>query len=107
MYVGLLTNSDGQFTSVLRDCGVYQPFDPCLISSEIDVRKPDLKAYELLLLKLNLPAGEVIFIDDRAENIEAAKKLGLDGILFKSHQQLEKELIQRKVIIRKESSLIF
>ena len=96
--VGLLSNSDGQFTSLLRDCGIYEPFDPCLISSEIGVRKPDLKAYKLLLSKLGLSPEEVIFIDNQLENVEAAKKLGLDGILFKSHHQLKSELIQRQVL---------
>ena len=96
--VGLLSNSDGQFTNLLRDCGIYEPFDPCLISSEIGIRKPDLRAYKLLLSELRLSPDEVIFIDNQIENVEAAKELGLDGILFKSHRQLKSELIQRKIL---------
>jgi putative hydrolase of the HAD superfamily len=98
--VGLLSNSDGQFTNLLRECGVYEPFDPCLISTEIGALKPDLKAYKLLLSRLDLSPEEVIFIDDKLENVEAAKKLGLDGILFESQSQLKSELIQRQVISR-------
>jgi epoxide hydrolase-like predicted phosphatase len=96
--VGLLSNSDGHFTNLLRDCGIYEPFDPCLLSSEIGALKPNLKAYKLLLSELSLPPKEVIFIDDKLENVEAAKDLGLDGILFESAQQIKRELIKRQVL---------
>jgi len=44
---------------------------------------------------MELPATSIIFIDDRAENIEAAQKLGFDAILFTSQNQLQKELKKR------------
>lgn len=97
--VGLLSNSDGQFTNLLRDCGIFELFDPCFLSSEIGVRKPDLKAYQLLLSELALFPEEVIFIDDKRKNVEAAKELGMDGILFESPVQLRNELIKRQVFL--------
>ncbi len=98
--VGLLSNSDGQFTNLLRDCGIYEPFDPCLLSTEIGALKPDLKAYSLLLSELALSPEEVIFIDDKLENVEAAKKMGIDGIVFESSQQIRDELLKRKLLKR-------
>ena len=96
--VALLSNIDERLSKLIRDFGLYEPFNPCLLSCEIGIEKPDLKAYELLLIELNLPAKEVIFIDDRPENIEAAKAVGLDAILFQSEQQLREELSKREVI---------
>jgi epoxide hydrolase-like predicted phosphatase len=96
--VGLLSNADAGFASLLRDCGIYEPFDPCLLSAEIGIRKPDLKAYQFLLSKLDLPPEDVIFIDDKLENVNAAKQLGIDGILFQSPAQLKAELTQREVL---------
>lgn len=96
--VALLSNIDERLSKLIRDFGLYEPFNPCLLSCEIGIEKPDLKAYELLLTELNLPAKEVIFIDDRPENIEAAKAVGLDAILFQSEQQLREELSKREVI---------
>ena len=93
--VALLSNIDDRLSKLIRDFGLYEPFEPCLLSCEIGVGKPDLKAYELLLKTLNLPAKDVVFIDDRPENIEAAKKIGLDAILFESEQQLRNELSTR------------
>ncbi len=96
--VALLSNIDERLSKLIRDFGLYEPFNPCLLSCEIGIEKPDLKAYELLLTKLNLQAKEVIFVDDRPENIESAKTIGLDAILFESEQQLRNELSRRGVL---------
>lgn len=93
--VALLSNIDDRLAKLVRDFGLYAPFDPCLLSCEIGVEKPDPKAYEILLCRLNLPAKDVVFIDDRPENIDAAKKVGLDAILFESEDQLRAELEKR------------
>ncbi len=96
--VGMLSNIDGRFAKIVRHCGFYDPFDPCLLSCDIDVRKPDKRAYEILLSKLDLPAKEIVFIDDRLENVEMAKKAGLDAILFESEGQLRAELAKRDAL---------
>lgn len=96
--IALLSNIDERLSKLIRDFGLYEPFEPCLLSCEIGVEKPDLKAYELLLKTLNLPAQDVVFIDDRPENVEAAKTIGLDAILFESEQQLRTDLITRGAI---------
>lgn len=96
--IGLLSNIDERLSNLIRDFGLYEPFHPCLLSCKIGIEKPDLRAYELLLTKLNLPAKDVIFIDDRLENIESAKVIGLDAILFESEQQLRNELRKRGVL---------
>lgn len=57
--------------------------DGKIISYEVKTIKPEKKIYELLLSKYNLIPQECIFIDDRKENIIAAKNLGINGIQFK------------------------
>lgn len=96
--IALLSNIDEPLAKLIRDFGLYEPFYPCLLSCEIGIEKPDPKAYELLLAKLNLPAKEILFIDDLSENVEAAKKIGIDAILFESLQQLRKELLERELL---------
>lgn len=96
--VGLLSNINDRYTKLIRDFGFYDPFDPCLLSCEIGLDKPDPKAYEFLLSKLNIPAEEVVFIDDKLENIEAAKKMGIDAILFESAPQIRRELEKRELL---------
>ena len=98
MRIGMLSNIDDRYTKLIRDFGFYEPFDPCLLSCEMGLEKPDPKAYELLLKTINLPAKEIVFIDDKTENVEAAQKMGIDAILFESPQQLRKELAKRDLL---------
>lgn len=96
--VGMLSNIWESLAEKVRAHGLYEPFDPCLLSCEIGVEKPDPKAYSLLLDALALPASDVVFIDDRAENVAAAQKMGLDAILFQSPQQIRGELSLRDLL---------
>jgi HAD superfamily hydrolase (TIGR01509 family) len=96
--VALLSNIDTRLAKLVRDFGLYEPFEPCLLSCEIGVEKPDIKAYEILLTKMHVPVGDIIFVDDRQENIDAATHVGLDAILFQSETQLRRELLKRKLL---------
>jgi len=96
--VALLSNIDVRLSRILRELNLYHPFDPCLLSCEIDAEKPNPKAYQVALDALKTPAHEVVFIDDRPENIEAAKQMGLDAILFESTAQIRKELSKRNLL---------
>lgn len=80
---------------IIRKMGYYDLFSPVLLSYEIGVKKPNPEAFKILLEKLQKPASSVIFVDDRIENVEAAKNLGIDSIQFISPKQLKKELIER------------
>ncbi len=93
--VGMLSNTTDYRSKLIRSFGLYEPFEPCLLSCEMGIRKPDLEAYRLLLEKLELPANEVVFVDDKIANIEAANQLGIDGIFFDSEEQFKLELIKR------------
>ncbi len=93
--VAMLSNIDSRLAGMVKSFGLYEPFYPCLLSCEIGVEKPDLKAFEILLERLGLPASEVVYIDDNSENIEAARKTGLDAILFESTGQIRSQLTSR------------
>lgn len=95
--VALLSNIDHRLARIIRNGGFYDPFEPCLLSCELGLSKPDPKIFEVLLKHLELPAEDVIFIDDKVENVISAKKAGIDAIVFESHDQLVRELEQRGV----------
>ncbi len=59
--------------------------DGGIFSHEVKCKKPDLKIYKIFLEKYNLKAEECIFIDDRKENVEAAKKIKFNTIEFKDY----------------------
>ncbi len=101
--VGLLSNINDRYITLMRDFGFYEPFEPCLLSCEIGLEKPNPKVYELLLQTMHLPPQDIVFIDDKVENVEAAKEMGIDAILFESERKLKGELIKRG-ILRNEST---
>src|SRR5262249_53709727 len=57
-------------------------FDAVVGSYEIGHAKPEPEIYEATLSKLGIPAHEAVFVDDRAENVAAAEKLGLRTFHF-------------------------
>ena len=63
-----------------------------IFSYQHKIIKPDLKIYEKLLTDYDLKAEECVFIDDRLENIEAAKKVGYVGIQFFGYEDAKVKL---------------
>ena len=53
-----------------------------VVSSSVHLAKPEPAIYQLLLSKYNLKAQECVFIDDRADNVNAAMALGMSGIVY-------------------------
>ncbi len=54
--------------------------------------KPGAEIYHLLEQRYNLTPSRTVFIDDTPINIEAAKKLGWEGIVYKDYDQVKREL---------------
>ncbi len=71
----------------------FMPYmDGAVISYQIQMIKPDREIYEYLLDKYGLAPEECVFIDDRPENVEAAKAIGMGGIRFEDFEQANEEL---------------
>ena len=51
-------------------------------SYELGLLKPDIKIYQTLAQKLNVPYEQILFIDDKERNILPAQSLGINGIIF-------------------------
>jgi len=79
-----------------EECGeslAFMPYmDGGLVSFKAGKTKPDSEMYQAFLDKYGLKAEECIFIDDTAENVDAAKRLGFEGIVFTSYEELLAEL---------------
>lgn len=63
-----------------------------VVSGKLNVMKPEPEIYDHLLTTYNLTNTHTLFIDDREENIEAAKKKGMHGIVYKNPTQLFTDL---------------
>lgn len=64
-------------------------------SCDVGVCKPEREIYLDCLVKLGADAREVLFLDDRESNIEAARALGLHAVLFKDASNAAAEIESR------------
>jgi len=80
MYV--LSNMSQANADYLRQREYFSRFQGVVISAEEKLNKPDLELFERVLSRYSLEAKNVLFIDDTAENIEAASSLNMHGLLF-------------------------
>ena len=88
-----LTNTNALHLAFLRfSIPSLAVFDDWIASCDVGLRKPDAAIYQLALERAGVPAGEVVYIDDRPELVEAGRAVGLTAIRFENHQQLEREL---------------
>ena len=72
----------------------WDRFDGVVISSRIQMVKPEAQIYEYLLNEFQLDAADTIFIDDMPENLEAASAAGIRTIRFIHPEQCERALAQ-------------
>ena len=73
--------------------GLVEMFDTFLASCWIGVRKPAAIFYDRILAITEARAEEALFVDDRDENLVAARALGMTTIHFQSADQLRRELV--------------
>ena len=90
--LAVLSNSPPGLAQWLADWNIINLFEVVFCSGDEGIAKPDPKAFELTLERLGLKPNEAVFIDDTREHVEAARKLGLHGILFTTAEELEREL---------------
>jgi epoxide hydrolase-like predicted phosphatase len=80
----LVTNNVAEFREGWkRLIPVAELFDHLIDSSEVGVRKPDPRIFELALARLAVPAAHAVFLDDYPGNVEAARRLGLHAVLVR------------------------
>jgi epoxide hydrolase-like predicted phosphatase len=72
----------------------YSLFNESVISCIDKVKKPTPEAFQLILKKMNAIPEQTIFIDDKQENLDAAKSLGINTVLFTNNQELKKEFVK-------------
>ncbi len=84
------------FVGMKEEYPFLKKFNGLIISGEEKLCKPDKKIYELAIKRFNLNPKKTIFIDDKHENIIAAKYLNFQTIHLKDPYKI-KEMINEKL----------
>ena len=86
------------YQSVTKRFDFFSCFDGGVISYMEKLLKPEKGIYYKLIEKYGIEPSESVFIDDSAENIESARQIGFETILFADPRDLRKRLIKCGVL---------
>ena len=78
----VLSNASSSFYDYFPRFADFSYFDGIVVSCDIHMIKPDERIYKYLLEKYQLLPKECFFLDDREENVEAARRTGMRAAVF-------------------------
>ena len=83
MRQAIITNNAKEFGEMWRQLiPVDELFEAVIDSSAVGIRKPDPRIYRLALERMDVSRAESsVFLDDFAPNVDAARDLGMHGVL--------------------------
>jgi len=95
----ILSNNNEPTVELIRNKYKYiiDLFNKTYFSNELNLIKPDKEIFKYVIKELDIKPKEIIFIDDKEENIKSAENLGIRSILYSSTEELIKELNKLKV----------
>jgi putative hydrolase of the HAD superfamily len=73
---------------IARQYRVFDYFDHRILSHEVGSMKPDYKIYEAAIAAAGKPPEALFFTDDREENVQAARELGIHAHRFETVEGL-------------------
>jgi HAD superfamily hydrolase (TIGR01509 family) len=81
--VACLSNDVASWSLKLRQrFGLEGWIDHWFISGDLGLRKPSAEIYRLAADRLGVRPQDVVFVDDRPRNLDAAKAVGFNTVLF-------------------------
>ncbi len=72
---------------IRRNFPFFKKFDGYIFSCEVGAMKPDAKIYEALEKLADRRGGDIVYLDDRPENVAAGAARGWRAILHESPEQ--------------------
>lgn len=93
---GILSNiGDSMQSGVERKCAWLSAFDHRTWSHTLKLAKPEKAIYEHAAAGLETPAAQILFVDDKPENIAAALDAGMHAIQYADHSTFIAEMKTR------------
>ena len=80
--MGILSNTALVMHSAVEELTDMSCFDYLFLSYEIGMEKPDKAVFEHVTKKIPNPKEEILLVDDRLSNVNAAKNFGIKAIVF-------------------------
>ncbi len=78
--LAMLSDAMPSTVDFMKQRGIYDLLDACVISTQVGALKPDRRMYEAMLDALNARPEDCLFVDDRACNVEGAVAVGMHAV---------------------------
>ena len=85
---------------------IFDAFERIVLSYKVGARKPDTKIYKYALDLFSLSPQEAFYFDDRADLIEAAGRLSIKAIQFKTPSDLKSALFNAGILQPEKKTLV-
>lgn len=96
--LALLSNAPAEVAAVVADLPVAAHFGHCVFSCFLGVVKPEPDCYRAVLAMLGAQPAEVVFLDDRLDNVAGAQALGIRALHFTEPGQARAALAGHGVV---------
>jgi putative hydrolase of the HAD superfamily len=94
----LLSNTNAiHFGFILKNYPLLRHLNHFVLSYEIGVMKPEPEIYQAAIARSECKPEECFFVDDVLDNVEAARREGMDAERFVSFEQLQRDLRARAI----------
>lgn len=94
----LLSNTnDMHFTVAEQRYTLLRHFDEFVLSYKVGAMKPDPRIYQRAIAAAGCSPNECFFVDDLRENVEAARREGIDAALFTTFSRFQADLRERGI----------
>ena len=85
----LLSNTNElHFSYIMERYPIVHSLDEWILSYEVGAKKPKQKIYDAVFAKTDAARGEVLYIDDVPEYVEAARTFGLQGLHYRNAKDI-------------------
>ena len=82
--------------------GICDVMDAVIISAEVGVMKPDPRIFEIAAERLQVQTRECIFVDDKEDNLQGARRAGMTPIQFRNTDQCIASLLSKGIRVEAE-----
>jgi putative hydrolase of the HAD superfamily len=69
-------------------------FERCVWSCELKLAKPDPEIFRRTAAMLRTPPGRILFIDDKEENVAAARGVDMQAIRYTTQVEFESTMLE-------------
>jgi putative hydrolase of the HAD superfamily len=93
-HVALFSNASTRLERDLERLGVAERFDSIVNSARLGLAKPDPQAFHAAAEQMGVEPASCVFVDDRPDNVEGARRAGMRAEVFAGVEALRALLVE-------------